>query len=124
MVGGVLLTQELSKIEVLLELLFAVAKSGRPSRLKSLTATELSVLPPVAKLVAAPKLPAPLPNNTETVLTLRFATAKSGLPSRLKSPVVIPLGQEPVVKLVAAPKPPAPSPNNTEAVPALRFAVA
>ena len=56
-----------SKIETLLELEFAMARSSLPSPLKSPTATELGP-EPAAKLVAALKLPVPVPSKIETLL--------------------------------------------------------
>src|SRR5258708_4804469 len=53
--------------ETLLELALATAKSSRPSRLKSPTATEEGGLP-AGKLRASWKLPSPLPKSTETLL--------------------------------------------------------
>src|SRR2546421_316634 len=79
----------------------ATARSGLPSRLKSLTATKIDEAP-TGKLVAVPKPPAPLPNRTETSLVLKFDTAKSGLPSRLKSPIATERGLFPTPKFVAA----------------------
>src|SRR5438876_885302 len=46
------------------ELLFATARSCLPSPLKSPTATELGC-EPSTKLVAAPKLPVPVPSSTD-----------------------------------------------------------
>ena len=52
------------------------AKSLLPSLLKSLTATETGN-DPTAKLVAAPKLPAPVPSRIETLAELPLAAARS-----------------------------------------------
>ena len=54
--------------------------------------------------MADPKLPVPVPNNTETLLSSPFATAKSNLPSPLKSPTVTERGLLPTEKLVGVPK--------------------
>src|ERR1700730_9713678 len=54
----------LIRIETLLELLFATARSGLPSLLKSPTATEEGLEPAVG-LVATLKLPVPVPRKIE-----------------------------------------------------------
>jgi len=76
-----------SRIETLLEVKFAVARSLLPSLLKSPTAIELGPAP-TGKLVGAPKLPVPVPSRIETLLEAPFAVARSLLPSLLKSPIV------------------------------------
>src|SRR5439155_285203 len=68
-------------------------------------------LVPAAKLVAAPKLPVPLPSRIDTLLETWLATARSGLPSLLKSPTATERGCVPAAKLVAAPKPTEPHPT-------------
>ena len=70
--------------------------------MKSPTATELGP-EPAAKLVAALKLPVPVPSKIETLLESKFASARSSLPSPLKSPATRETGFPPV-KLVAAAK--------------------
>src|SRR3954469_13876647 len=90
-----------------------VTKSGLPSWLKSATATD-SGPAPTPKLVAAPKLPVPLPSRIDKLAELRLATVRSGIPSRLKSPTAIERGLVPAAKLVAAPKPPAPLPSRID----------
>ena len=74
------------------------------SPLKSPTATEIGLLLAVLKLVAAPKLPAPLPNNTETLCESWFVVTRSIFPSLLKSPTATALGLFPIPKLAAAAK--------------------
>src|SRR5437667_262180 len=88
------------RTDTLLEVWLAVARSGLPSRLKSPTATEYGSVPAV-KLVAAPKLPVPLPSSTDTLLALKptLDVARSGLPSRLKSPTATEIGFVPTPKL-------------------------
>ena len=87
------------------------ARSGSLSWLKSPTATAAGSLP-TAKLVAGPKPPAPLPNNTATLPALAYsATARSGLPSWLKSPTATATGSLPTATVAAGPNPPtAPGP--------------
>ncbi len=74
--------------------------------------------------MAVPKLPAPVPNRTETLLLFQFATAKSNLPSPLKSPTITEWGLLPTEKLVAVPKLPVPVPNSTETLLLFQFATA
>ena len=63
----------------------AVARSGRPSRLKSsMVSPEGSV--PAGCPGCGVNVPSPLPSSTVTVLSSMLAVARSGLPSRLKSP--------------------------------------
>src|SRR5205823_14657003 len=57
---------------------------------------------PAPKLVAALKLPAPLPNKTDMLSEFWLATARSCLPSPLKSPTANERGAVPAPKLVAA----------------------
>ena len=49
------------RIETLLELKFATARSGRPSALKSPLVTDVGLVP-VGKSVWVPKLPVPVPS--------------------------------------------------------------
>src|SRR5437588_8550090 len=79
------------------------ARSCLPSPLKSPTAIERGLLH-TPKLVAALKLPAPLPNKTDMLSEFWLATAKSCLPSPLKSPTANERGAVPAPKLVAAAK--------------------
>ena len=103
----------LSKMETLLPLpLFATAKSGFPSRLKSPIAAEYDTPPTVAKFVAAPKAPPPVPNKTATVIVLPLPVrARSGLPSRLRSPIATEYWAACAAKVVGAAKEPVPLPN-------------
>jgi len=92
----------LSRMEAVLPLKFATAKSGLPSPLMSPILTKLGVRP-VAKstLVAKVGVVAPVAvvfSRMEAVSLLLFATAKSGLPSPLMSPMLTERGAEPVVK--------------------------
>ena len=66
---------------------------------------------PTAKLVAAPKLPVPVPSRIEALLVVSFTTARSGLPSPLKSLTATWRGFVPTAKLVDAPKLPVPVPS-------------
>src|SRR5262249_61190744 len=84
-----------SWIVTLLELEFAVAKSGLPSRLKSPTATERGPDPTLTGEPAGLKPPIPSPNKIVTLLERAFAVARSGVPSRLKSPTATELGPDP-----------------------------
>ena len=93
-------------IETLLELLLAVARSKFPSLLKSPTAIDTGLIPPVVgKLVAGPNEPVPVPKSIETLLEAKLAVARSKFPSLLKSPTAIENGKVPPVvgKLVAGP---------------------
>src|SRR5439155_11825128 len=74
-----------SSTATLLDPLRATARSGRPSPLKSPTATE-DGRDPTVKLVAAPKLPVPVPSSTDTLLDPEHATALPGRPQPLTSP--------------------------------------
>ena len=84
---------------------FATARSSLPSPLKSPTATAKGP-DPTAKLVAAPKLPVPVPSRTPMLLDVKllFPTARSSLPSPLKSPSATERGFVPAAKLLAAVK--------------------
>src|ERR1051325_7367409 len=80
-----------SRIVTLLPLLFATARSGRPSRLKSPTVSDCGLKPTEAKTEKW-KPPSPSPSTTVTLFWLAFAVARSGLPSRLKSPTATAVG--------------------------------
>jgi len=69
----------LRRIETLLLPLFAVAKSGFVSPMKSPTATETGP-PPTPKLTAVEKPPKPVPVRTETLLLLRRSQARQAQP--------------------------------------------
>ena len=66
-----------SRIETVLELKLATARSGRPSALKSSVVTEWGAVP-VVKSVFAPKLPVPAPSRIETVLELEVGYRQVG----------------------------------------------
>src|SRR5262249_49524616 len=98
--------------ETLLEALFATARSGRPSPLKSPTPTSKG-LDAVVKSCLAAKLGMVAPGvvvlrNTERVLEppleLPFAAARSGKPSPLKSPITTPTGPAAVANSFLAAK--------------------
>ena len=91
-VTAVTLGVVLSRMEAVLLSLFAVAKSGLPSPLKSPMLTDLGLVP-VAKgtwvaKVGVVALVAVVLSRMEAVLLTSFATAKSGFPSKLKSPML------------------------------------
>src|SRR3989442_966208 len=67
-----------------------------------------------AKLIAARKVPSPLPSSTETSLESRLAVARSSLPSPSKSPEATEFGWLPAGKLIAARKVPSPFPSSAE----------
>src|SRR5205085_2109509 len=103
-----------NRIVTVLSLMFAVERSGLPSRLKSPTATEMGKLPTATgELEGCENPPLPFPSRIVTVLALKFAVARSGVPSRLKSPTATDLGLLPVPtgEPQACEKPPAPSPS-------------
>src|SRR5207302_21415 len=85
-----------SRIETFSEPLFATARSGLESPLKSPTATERGLVPTGKGLpAAAVKLaPAP-PSRIETSPEPLSATARSGWESPLKSPTATELGLVP-----------------------------
>ncbi len=92
----------MSKMEVVLLLKFAIAKSGLPSLLKSPVLTELGPLP-VFKSTLGAKVGVVAPVGVvlmrmEVVLLLELATATSGEPSPLKSPMLTDWGLDPVFK--------------------------
>src|SRR6185437_4879693 len=75
---------------VSMSLLLVTARSGRPSPLKSATATAIGVPASRAKFCGAWKVPSPLPSEISTDSNpgaVGTALARSGLPSPLKSPV-------------------------------------
>ncbi len=82
----------LNRMEALVLFLFATAKSGLPSPLKSPMLTEMGRLPVVKSTLVAKvgvvALVAVVLSRMEALLLLRFATAKSGFPSPLKSPML------------------------------------
>src|SRR4028119_686430 len=91
-------------MEAVLLAVFATAKSGFPSKLKSPMLTDLGLLSVgkstlVAK-VGVVALVAVVLSRMEAVLVLlpEFATAKSGFPSKLKSPMLTDSGLLPVGK--------------------------
>jgi len=102
--------QVFKRIDTLAEPWFATARSGVPSPLKSPTATEAGVVATL-KLVAVPKLPAPVPNRIDTVPELPLATARSRTPSPLTSATATDCGFRPTLKLVAVPKLTVPHPT-------------
>src|SRR5271170_884992 len=85
-------------------------RSSLPSPLKSAAVTDVEPLS-AAGLVAALKVPSPLPNRIVTLLLPALATARSGTPSPLKSPTASELGAIPVAGLAAAVKVPSPLPS-------------
>ncbi len=119
--------------ETLLELMFATAKSGRPSPFRSPIETEMGLVP-VVKSVLEEKEGVELPGvvkfrNTETVLEMRLAATKSGLPSPFRSPIETEMGLVPVVKSVLEEKEGVELPGvvkfkNTEILVELMFATA
>ena len=93
----------LSRMETLLLLRFATAKSGLPSSLMSPKLTDLGAVP-VPKVtwvvkVGVVALVAVVLSRMETSLLILFATAKSGLPSPLMSPKLRSEGSVPVPKV-------------------------
>ena len=92
----------LSRMEAVLLVWFAVAKSGFPSPLKSPMLTEMGPLP-VGKSTLVAKvgmvaLVGVVLSKMETVLLSKFARAKSRRPSPLKSPMLTDQGPLPVGK--------------------------
>jgi len=92
----------LSRMEALLLLEFATAKSGLPSPLMSPMLTKIGKLPVVRSTLVAKvgvvALVAVVLSRMEALLSPRFVTAKSGLPSPLKSPMLTDSELVPVVK--------------------------
>ncbi len=90
-----------SRMETVLLLVFAVAKSSLPSPLKSPMLTEVACEPTVkSTLVAKVGVVALVVvlSRMETLAPFWFDTAKSGLLSLLKSPILTEVEPEPVVK--------------------------
>ncbi len=90
------------------------ARSGFPSRLKSLDTIAQGWLPAATgEPGAAANPPAPSPSRTVTSSEFEFATARSPVPSRLKSPAAIERGPVPTVtgEPGAGARPPAPLPS-------------
>ena len=91
----------LSRMEAVVSSLFATAKSGFPSPLKSPMLTETEPVA-VAKSTLGAKEGVVAPvgvvlSRMEALLLPMFAVAKSGFPSPLKSPMLTDLGSVPVV---------------------------
>jgi hypothetical protein len=105
--------EPLRRIDTVLLLSFTTPRSGFPSRLKSLTATDVGY-EPTATLVAGLKAPVPSPYTIDTVLLPAFATARSGLPSRFRSPIVTKRGTVPTATDVALLKAPPPIPRRID----------
>ncbi len=101
-------------MDTLLEL--ATSKSKLPSSLKSVTATEVGLLP-AAKLVALLNSPLPFSKRMDTLLELPLTTTKSERPSLLKSAGATARDKLPVKTLAALLKLPSPLPNNTDTLP-------
>src|SRR5260221_1510622 len=105
-------------------------KSGEPSPLKSETAIQPGVLPPVPNDCAGSNWPFPTPRSTVvTLLVLLFATAMSGMPLWSQSPMFTAFGPEPGVigmarRNVPSGTPPVPFPSRTLTVLAPLFATA
>jgi len=102
----------LSRMEAVLLLRFATAKSGLPSPLMSPMLTERGLLPVgkstlVAK-VGVVALVAVVLSRMETLSPTMFAVAKSGLPSPLMSPMLTERGKAPVVKSTLGARPSTP----------------
>src|SRR5437763_7348287 len=93
----------LSSTETLLELELADAASGRPSPLKSPTATQIGY-EPTAAFTGGLKAPVPVPSSTLTVPGSWLAVTRSILPSPLKSAMATDRGCEPATWFVKPPK--------------------
>src|SRR5207253_6138150 len=96
-----------SSTETVFEPALPTARSGRPSPLKSPTATYQDSVP-VAKLCGAAKVGVAAPGAvvfsiTETVPGKRLGTARSSRPSALKSPEAAEKGESPAT-IVVGPK--------------------
>ena len=116
-----------STVTLLLPWVFATARSGLPSPLKSPAVMNTGPNPTKKGLPEAGlNLPVPSPSNTVTVLPLVFATARSGLPSPLKSRTTNDSGSGPTAKGLpgAGMKPPVPFPGSTVTLLPVEFAVA
>ncbi len=102
----------LSRMEALLPELFATAKSGFKSPLKSPMLTEMGLVP-VGKSTWVAKVGVVAPvgvvlSRMEALLPELFATAKSGFKSPLKSPMLTEMGPLPVGKVTWVAKPSTP----------------
>src|SRR5262245_37979012 len=92
------------------ELLFTTARSGRPSPVKSATATQVGRSPTTYGCWVL-KVPSPTPVNRESESERSLAATTSGTPSWLKSATALPIGLAPNPSdryLLKAPNPPAP----------------
>src|SRR6476469_3648111 len=100
----------LSRMEALFSLMFAKAKSGFPSPLKSPMLMPLTATPVIkSNLGAKVGVVAPVAEVlSRREALVKFAVAKSGLPSPLMSPMLTKLGPEPVVKSTLGAKPSTP----------------
>src|SRR5215471_9272857 len=79
------------------------SRSGTPSSLKSLTAIEAGLLPPVANVCGASNVPFPRPSRIDVELpVLLLATAMSGRPSWSQSAIAAVLGPVPALTLAPA----------------------
>src|ERR1044071_480891 len=96
---GVAVGQLRNKTDILFEPELVVARSWRPSPLKSPTAIELG-FEAAKNWVGALKWPAPSPNKIETTLS-PLVTARSCKPSPLKSPTAPEIGRVYRPKFVA-----------------------
>ncbi len=97
--------------------MFAVTRSSLPSPFTSSIARPCGY-GPVPKSVLTPKLPLPLPRNTETVAVAEpLVITRSDLPSPFRSRMTTVYGLLPVASWVTA-KLPLPSPSSNEIVPA------
>src|ERR1051325_9302045 len=105
---------------------FVVARSGRPSRLKSPTANAKGLVPGWGEVAVAVKLPVPSPIRIVTLLETKFAVARSGLPSRLKSPTTTERGELPTAsgEVPGISKSPLPRPKRIDTLLEKKFAVA
>ena len=99
----------LSRMEAVLLLKFATAKSGFPSKLMSPMLTDQGLVPVVKSTLVAKvgvvALVAVVLSRMEAVLLPLFATAKSGFPSPLMSPMLTEMGLLPVGKSTLGAKP-------------------
>src|SRR5262249_54386365 len=115
----------LSRTDTVLDPKSAVLKSGAPSLLRSTRRAVLGEIP-VAKRVAAPNVPVPVPSRIEAVLVVTLAVARANRPSPLTSATATnrgPLLPVPTLKFVVAPNEPVPVPSRTDTVLLPWFAV-
>ena len=97
--------------------MLAVARSGRPSLLKSAAARAEGLEPTAGVAAVAVKVPSPLPWRMETVASDSLTTARSTMPSPLRSRAAMELGLTPVAgPAEAALKVPSPTPSRMVAV--------